>query len=141
MTMLLRIYAITTIVLAIKMAAIAIVQGRARTSTGVFINPEDATVFGGKPAAEEAPMVQRASKAWRNDLENIPIFLIIAWIYVYAGLSAGAFVIYCLVFMLARVAHTICYLNSIQPARTISYTVGAVAMLALMIHVFVGVVV
>ncbi len=139
--MLLRIYAITAIVLALKMAAISIVQGRVRLSSGIFTNPEDAKTFGGKEAPEEAPMVQRAGKAWRNDLENIPIYLIVAGIYVAAGLSAAAFVVYCVVFMVARVAHTICYLNSIQPARTIAYTVGALAALALIIHLFIGVVI
>ena len=139
--MLLQMYAITAIVLALKMAGISVVQGRARMSAGVFTNPEDAKAFGGRQASAEAPMVERASKAWRNDLENIPIFLIIAWIYVAAGLSAGAFVIYCIVFMAARVTHTICYLNAIQPARTIAFTVGALTMLALIIHLFVAVVV
>src|SRR5712692_9855822 len=132
MSMLLQMYTITAIVLALKMAAISIVQGRARVSSRIFTNPEDAKTFGGKEAPQEAPMVQRASKAWRNDLENIPIFLIVAWIYVAAGLSAVAFVVYCMVFMVARVAHTICYLNSIQPARTIAYAVGALTALALM---------
>jgi uncharacterized MAPEG superfamily protein len=139
--MLLRMYAITAIVLTLKMAAISIEQGRGRVGSGVFTNPEDVKSFGGQLASAEAPAVERATKAWRNDLENIPIFLIIAWIYVYAGLSAGAFVIYCVVFMIARIAHTICYLNAIQPARTIAFTVGALTMLALIIHLFVAVVV
>jgi len=137
---LLRMYAITTIVLALKMAAISVVQGRARVSTGIFVNPEDARTFGANEALEEAPAVQRAAKAWHNDLENIPIFLILAWIYVAAGLSTAAFVIYCIVFMLARIAHTVCYLNAIQPWRTVMFTVGAVATLALIIHLLVGVV-
>jgi glutathione S-transferase len=139
--MLLQMYAITAIVLALKMAAISIAQGRARVGAGVFTNPEDAKAFGAQLASAEAPAVERASKAWRNDLENIPIFLILAWIYVNAGLAAGAFVIYCIVFMVARIAHTVCYLNAIQPARTIAFTVGALTMLAMMIHIFVGVVV
>jgi uncharacterized MAPEG superfamily protein len=139
--MLFRMYAITAIVLALKMAAISIAQGRARVSAGVFTNPEDAKTFSAQLASAEAPAVERASKAWRNDLENIPIFLIIAWIYVYAGLSAAAFVVYCILFMIARIAHTVCYLNAIQPARTIAFTVGALTMLALMIHLFVAVVV
>ena len=137
---LLRMYAFTTIVLAIKMTLIGVVQGRARTGAGVFLNPEDAKMFGGKEVPEEPEMVQRASRAWRNDLENIPIFLILAWIYVAAGLSAGAFVIYCLVFMAARIIHTICYINSLQPWRTAAFTVGAAVMLVLMIHLFVKVV-
>jgi uncharacterized MAPEG superfamily protein len=137
---LLRMYALTTIVLAVKMTLIGVVQGRARTSAGVFLNPEDAKMFGGKEVPEEPEMVQRASRAWRNDLENIPIFLILAWIYVAAGLSAGAFVIYCLVFMAARIIHTICYINSLQPWRTAAFTVGAAVMLVLMVHLFIEVV-
>lgn len=139
--MLLRMYAITAIVLALKMAAISIVQGRARVTAGVFTNPEDAKAFGGQQASAEVPMVERASRAWRNDLENIPIFLILAWIYVYGHLSPRAFVIYCIIFMIARIAHTICYLNGIQPARTIAYTVGALTTLAMMIQMFVYLVV
>ena len=139
--MLLRMYAITAIVLALKMAAISVVQGNARVKSGVFTNPEDAATFGGKEAPADAPMVERASRAWRNDLENIPMFLIVAWIYVAADLSAVAFIVYCLVFMAARVGHTIFYLNAVQPARTIAYTVGALAALALIIHVFIAVVI
>jgi uncharacterized MAPEG superfamily protein len=139
--MLLRIYALTAIVLAIKMASIAIVQGRARTGAGAFLNPEDAATFGGTTVRDEPEMVQRASRAWRNDLENIPIFLILAWIYVAAGLSATAFAIYCIAFMVARIAHTICYINSIQPWRTASFMLGAIATLALIIHLFIDVVI
>ena len=137
---LLKMYAITAIVLSLKMAAISIVQGRGRVVTGVFVNPEDARAFAGKESPTEAPAVERASRAWRNDLENIPIFLILAWIYVAAGLSSMAFVIYGLIFMAARIVHTICYLNAIQPIRTIAFTVGALAMLALVIHLLIGVV-
>jgi uncharacterized MAPEG superfamily protein len=137
---LLRMYAFTAIVLAIKMASIAIVQGRARTGEGAFLNPEDAATFGGLAVAQEPEMVQRASRAWRNDLENIPIFLILAWIYVAAGLSATAFATYCIVFMVARIIHTICYIKAIQPWRTAAFMAGAIAMLALIIHLFVGVV-
>lgn len=137
---LLRMYAITAIVLALKMSAISIAQGRARVAAGIFVNPEDARTFHANQAPEEAPTVQRAARAWLNDLENIPIFLILCWIYVAAGLSSTAFVVYCVVFMVARIAHTICYLNSFQPSRTIAYTLGAIITLALMVHLFIGIV-
>ncbi|MBF6571555.1 MAG: MAPEG family protein [Candidatus Binataceae bacterium] len=137
---LLKIYTITAIILAFKMVAISVAQGRARASTGIFVNPEDAASFGGKQAPEDAPSVMRAARAWRNDLENIPIFLILAWIYVAAGLSAAAFTVYCVVFTVARIGHTVFYLNSIQPLRTIAFTVGALATLALIVHLLIGVV-
>ena len=58
-----------------------------------------------------------------------------------AGLSATAFAIYCIAFMVARIAHTICYINSIQPWRTASFMLGAIATLALIIHLFIYVVI
>lgn len=137
----LQMYALTTIVLALKMVAVSVAQGRARTKAGLFANPEDAKSFGGQPVDLEPPMVRRAARAWLNDLENIPIFLILAWIYVAAGLSAGIFTIYCIVFVLARIVHTISYLNAIQPMRTIAYTIGGITTLALMINLFVKVVI
>src|SRR6266851_6962769 len=137
---LLQIYTLTAIVLALKMSAVSVVQGVARTSAGIFVNPEDAKTFGAKHAAEDAPAVLRASRAWRNDLENIPLFLILGWIYVAAGLSSSKFLAYCAIFVVARIAHTICYINSIQPVRTISYTAGALVSLVLMVHLFIGVV-
>jgi uncharacterized MAPEG superfamily protein len=123
------------------MSAISVVQGVARTRAGVFINPEDAKTFGAQPAAEEAPMVKRGARAWHNDLENIPIFLILGWIYVTAGLSVNAFFVYCAIFVVARIVHTICYLNAIQPLRTIAFTVGALTTLAMLIQLLAKVVV
>jgi uncharacterized MAPEG superfamily protein len=138
---LLQIYALTAIILTLKMFSISVVQGLGRTRTGVFINPEDARTFGTQTAAEEAPIVRRAARAWGNDLENIPIFLILGWIYVTAGLSATAFLVYCAIFVVARIVHTICYLNGIQPLRTIAFTVGAFTTLAMLIQLLIKVVV
>jgi glutathione S-transferase len=138
---LLQIYALTAIILTLKMSAISVVQGLTRTRAGVFINPEDARTFGTQTAAEEAPMVKRGARAWHNDLENIPIFLILGWIYVTAGLSATAFLVYCAIFVVARIVHTICYLNGIQPLRTIAFTVGAFTTLAMLVQLLIKVVV
>ena len=133
-----RLYALTAIVLALKMSAISVVQGRARTAAKAFANPEDAAMFGGTIVPQEVAGVQRAAKAWMNDLENIPIFLILALVYAMAGLSSTAFIVYCVVFTVARILHTIFYLSAMQPWRTIAYTVGALTSFALMIHLFVG---
>jgi uncharacterized MAPEG superfamily protein len=137
---LLRIYALTTIILALKMSANSFVQALSRIPNKAFVNPEDARVFGGgvAPVTEELPMVQRAAKAWHNDLENIPIFLFLAFIYAIVGLPTNTFIIYCSVFTLARILHTIFYLRAMQPGRTIAYFVGSLVTLALMVHLFVG---
>ena len=137
---LLQTYALTAIVLELKMAAIALVQGQGRVSAGAFVIPEDAKLFHGTEVASEPPIVERASRAWRNDLENIPIFLILGWIYVAAGLSHKAFAFYCLVFTLMRIVHTYTYIKAMQPWRTVSYTIGLLAMFAMTIHILVEVV-
>jgi glutathione S-transferase len=133
-----RLYALTAIVLSLKMSAIGIVQGRARTAAKKFANPEDAKMFGATLVDQEVPTVQRASKAWLNDLENIPMFLILALVYAIAGLSSTAFAVYCVVFMVARILHTFFYIKAMQPWRTIAFTVGAIAMVGLIIQLFVG---
>src|SRR6185437_10234538 len=132
---LLQTYALTAVVLEFKMAAIALVQGRGRLTTGLFTVPEDALLFSGTESPHEAPIVDRASKAWRNDLENIPIFLILAGIYVAAGLSQKAFTLYCTVFMVMRILHTYTYIKAMQPWRTVAFTIGAIAMFAMMLHI------
>jgi uncharacterized membrane protein YecN with MAPEG domain len=132
---LLRMYALTAVVLEFKMAALALVQGRGRLSTGLFVLPEDAKLFQGQESEAEAPIVDRAAKAWRNDLENIPIFLILAGIYVMAGLSYKAFCFYCLVFIVMRILHTYTFIRAMQPWRTVTFTIGAVTMLAMMLHI------
>ncbi len=137
---LLETYALTAIVLELKMAAIALVQGRGRMTSGQFVLPEDAKMFGGTESPNEAPVVDRAAKTWRNDLENIPIFLILAGIYVMAGLSTTAFAIYCVVFVLMRIVHTYTFIKGLQPWRTVSFTVGVLAMFAMMIHILIAVV-
>ena len=65
---LLGMYALTAIVLTLKMSAISVVQGRARAAAGVFVNPEDAKTFQASQGPEDAPAVKRASRAWLNDL-------------------------------------------------------------------------
>ena len=119
----LKLYAALTVILFFKMSAISIVQGITRMRGGAFTLREDAKLFGASaPAAEELPMVQRAARAWRNDLENIPIFLFLGLIFVTASLPLGAAEVYFGVFAAARIAHTICFLTAAQPWRTISYT-------------------
>jgi uncharacterized MAPEG superfamily protein len=133
-------YALVTVILFFKMTAISIVQGVGRARTQTFVIPEDAPLFGGAaPAVEETPMVRRASMAWRNDLENIPMFLFLGLIYVTLGCwPTGAF-IYFSVFLLARIAHTITFLRAIQPLRTIFFTLGAVVMLLMSVHILISV--
>ncbi len=119
--------ALFAVVLFGKMVVLSLVQGYHRFSKKTYKNPEDARSLGRDPAAEELPQVQRAARAWLNDLENIPVFLILALIYVQLGsapqLAFGLFG----GFTLARVLHSFFYLFGLQPWRTLAYVGGLVA--------------
>jgi uncharacterized MAPEG superfamily protein len=133
-------YSLITVILFFKMLANSVVQGRARTGAKAFVTPEDARFFGASaPAADELPLVKRAAACWRNDLENIPIFLFLALIYVTLGCwPQGAF-IYFTIFVIARILHTVTYLRGMQPARTIVYTLGLLVCVIMSIHILIAV--
>jgi glutathione S-transferase len=133
-------YALITVILFFKMLAISVVQALARTSTKTFTTPEDAKFFGASaPAADEMPIVKRAAAAWRNDLENIPIFLFLGLIYVTLGCWPEGAYIYFSIFVIARILHTVAYLRGLQPARTIFYALGVFASVALAIPILTAV--
>ena len=71
---------------------------------------------------------------WRNDLENIPLFLVIALGFVLAGGTNVWLRIYCGVFVVARVAHTLFYAWPRQPYRNIAYQTGLIGTAALVVH-------
>jgi glutathione S-transferase len=133
-------YALITVILFFKMLANSVVQGRARTGAKSFPNPEDAKFFGAPaPADDELPIVKRAAAAWRNDLENIPIFLFLAMIYVTLGCWPGGAFIYFTIFVIARIMHTVAYICAMQPARTIFYTLGLLVCVILSVHILIAV--
>ena len=117
-------YALCAVVLFFKMFAISLYQGFHRIGRQHFRNPEDAAFVGRTAAPEELPQVQRAARAWLNDLENIPLFFALGAVYVALQLSPAAAPWLFGGFTLARIAHTVCYLAVLQPWRTMAYGVG-----------------
>ena len=74
-------------------------------------------------------------RAHLNDLENIPIFLIIALMFMLANLSPTRG-IWCLrIFTAARILHTIVYLNAILIPRVLCFVTGSVCIVVLGISV------
>ncbi|SHF37254.1 glutathione S-transferase [Modicisalibacter ilicicola DSM 19980] len=117
-------YAISAVVLFFKMFANSLYQAYHRIGKQAFKTPEDARFVGRTPLDEELAPVQRAAMAWRNDLENIPIFLALGVAYGWVGASPGAAGWLFMTFTAARILHTIFYLMALQPWRTIAYGVG-----------------
>jgi uncharacterized MAPEG superfamily protein len=124
-------YSLSVLILFLKMFALSAYQGFYRIGKRAFVNPEDAGIFNKPPASEELPQVQRAAKAWLNDLENIPIFLGVGIAYVLTGASPTAAPWLFSTFTLARILHTLAYLLGLQPWRTIAYAVGIICTLVM----------
>jgi len=122
------------------MSANSVVQGIGRLRTKTFVTPEDAQFFAhSPPAPDEAPIVKRAAMVWRNDLENIPLFLFLGLIYVTLGCWPGGAFIYFTIFVIARILHTVAYLNGLQPWRTIFFTLGTTICFILAVQILIAV--
>ncbi len=131
-----ELYAVVTVILFLKMWALSLVQIYNRVKSDAFTKPEDAVAFGGgTPVAEDPPIVQRATMAWRNDLENIPIFLALAWVYIFLKAWPGGAAFYLLTFTAARIVHSYAFVNALQPLRFIAYAVGLLVCFAMSAHI------
>ncbi|MBV4508374.1 MAPEG family protein [Pseudomonas sp. BW13M1] len=127
----LAVYACCVVVLCFKMLAISCYQGYFRLRFLAFTNSEDAAVFKRSACPAELPQVMRAMQAWRNDLENIPMFLALGGLAVVLEAPAVMTAWLSGVFTVARVSHTVTYLAGIQPWRTVSYGVGLLCLIGL----------
>lgn len=124
-----------SVLLVLKMGAVAFVTANSRRKARVVLNPEDTKVNpGAHAAAAEAPETLRAKRAHLNDAENIPGFLVLALLFTLTGASATAGWAYFGTYFAARVLHTLCYLNAIQPWRTAAYFLGQLAQLGIMVQ-------
>jgi uncharacterized membrane protein YecN with MAPEG domain len=133
-------YALTTVALFLKMFSTSTVQAMSRLGAHSFVNPEDASYYARTAAAaEETALVQRAQAVWRNDLENIPIFLFLGLVYILARCWPLGAAIYFSIFVLARIFHAIFYFQAMQPWRNLSYDVGIAVCFVMSIHIVVAV--
>ncbi|XP_065336469.1 microsomal glutathione S-transferase 1-like [Cloeon dipterum] len=122
---LLALYAINAVTLIIKMFWVTTLTSKTRISKKVYANTEDAKISKGKVVLND-PDVERVRRAHLNDLENIPSFLIVSFLYILTNPSYGLAFILFWGFTLARIAHTVVYAvrPKPQPARAISFGVG-----------------
>src|SRR5579864_2323388 len=126
-------YAVTALVLSLNLIVLWAMSGGVRAGTKTALNAEDAGMFKVSVVELDPAPVARVLRAHRNAEANIYPFLILGLIYVLAGGPYLPAVTIFTVFTLARILHSIFYVRGGQPWRTISFTVGGIATLALMI--------
>jgi uncharacterized MAPEG superfamily protein len=122
-----RVFAVCAAILVFKMALTGSITGMLRLRTGAYITPEDYKFMGREPTPPD-DRVERYRRVHQNDLENIPPFLILAHLYMLSGPSYGVAATLFIAFTAARIVHTVTYLGSIQPWRSIAFEVGQIAL-------------
>lgn len=139
-TVALKIWVVGTAILALKMWANTIIQSIARVRYNAFDIPEDAEKLGAfykkdlKYSEKKHFLDERGAACWRNDLENIPLFLLLTLGFVLMEGSPAWLIGYFVIFTLARISHTACFVLGAQPWRSFSFDIGFIATIALTIH-------
>jgi len=128
-------YALTSALLAAHLVLLAFWTGTVRVLRKQYVNAEDARLNKAENTAEDHPDVLRAKRAHMNALENAVPFFIVGALYVATGATKTGAQVYCFTFLAMRLLHTVFYLRGMQPFRTISFAVGALAVLGMAVHV------
>jgi glutathione S-transferase len=128
-----RLFAIVSLVLVAKMAVVGSYTSILRIGRKVYATPEDYQLQGMAPAARTDADIERVRRAHRNDLENILPFFAVGFFYALTNPSLLMARIYFVGFALARILHSVFYIRSVQPHRTIAFAVGAILMLAMLL--------
>ncbi|MFH1044842.1 MAG: MAPEG family protein [Pseudomonadota bacterium] len=128
-------YAITCLVLCANLLFLWVYSGAMRGKSKTVINEEDVHQFGASLTVIDPPPVARALRAHHNAQASIYPFLLLGLVFVLAGGTAGFATILFGIFTLARLVHSIAYLRRMQPWRTVSFVVGGLATIALMLDI------
>jgi len=99
---------------------------------------QNSEVSGLKDAEAQQPLKKSlardkfdSNERWRrivnNDMENIPLGLIILWAQVIVNANSATTSVVTILFTAARITHTVCYYYSIQPYRSVAFFVGLLA--------------
>lgn len=117
-------FAMALLALFLKTTLTSVIQVLSRLRAGAFLLPEDAALMRRKPVAAEASFVQRCANVWRNDVENLPLFLMLALSYTLLGASLESARLLFGMYVALRYVHTLVYLRGLQPWRALLYLAG-----------------
>lgn len=117
-------FSLALVALLLKTTMTSLLQVTMRFRTRSFSAPEDARWAGTSMASDENGLVQRCSSVWRNDTENLPLFLVLALTYVLLGASLESASALFAAYVVLRYLHTAVYLRGLQPWRALCYLGG-----------------
>lgn len=129
-----RYYVFCAAALALNPLVLAGMTGGSRGTYKSPATPEDEKLSGNPYREDPAPEVARLIRAHRNALENVPIALIAGLIYVLAGAAPTMVLALMGVTAVFRWLHSVFYLKSVQPWRTASFALAALATAVMIVH-------
>jgi uncharacterized MAPEG superfamily protein len=121
-----RLFAIVALILVLKMAAVGMYTSTLRLGRGVYATPEDYALQGMTAKMTSDADVERVRRAHLNDLENILPFFWVGFCFAVTRPPYVAAEVFFIGFAVARILHSIFYIRSMQPHRTIAFTVASV---------------
>lgn len=132
-------YVFYATVLILKMLAMSALTARQRLKKKVFSNQEDAAGFKGKVKFDD-PDVERVRRGHQNDVENIPLFLVVAFFYILTEPSQFLAVNLFRAYTVARILHTFVYTIVVlpQPSRGLAWGVGYVITIYMALQVIIS---
>ncbi|XP_072017096.1 microsomal glutathione S-transferase 1-like [Amphiura filiformis] len=124
-----HVYATYAVIVLLKMMSMSLLTSSARMKKKSYAALEDYDLYGEKKPArgipEYDPDVERIRKCHRNDLENIPPFLIIGLLYIFTHPTLYVATMHYRAFVICRFFHMVSYLMPLpQPCRGIGWMVG-----------------
>lgn len=128
-------YSIACLLLCANLIFLWAYSGAVRGKTKTAINKEDRDLFGGALSESDPPDVARVLRAHANAQANIYPFLLLGLVFVLNGGSITLAEITFGIFVLARFTHSYAYLAGKQPLRTISFIIGGLTLMALMVEI------
>ena len=129
-------YAICSAALVVILYGLGFWTAKIRNDHKKVINAEDLKVNPGAEAVEvEHPAVQRIKRAHGNSLENAVPFFAIGFLYVCTSPRPAMANALFITFVAVRLFHAFFYLTARQPFRTLSFAVGALVNLTMVVQV------
>lgn len=129
-------YALSVALVVATLYGLAFHTAATRGARKVVVNPEDVSVNNGAAVAEvDHPDVQRIKRAHQNLLENATPFFAIGLLYSLTGPDLLFARVLFGLFVGIRVLHAAVYLTATQPFRTLSFVVGALVNLTMVVQV------
>ena len=127
-------YAVSATVLGFNLLVLANNTALTRAKAKEVVNPEDTVLNAEADVVYEAgnQRTERYRRAHRNALENIPLFLITAFVLTLTGVSFTTAAVLFGIFVAARLFHSVAYVRQLQPWRTASFAVGALDQAAIL---------